>query len=78
MDMRAEVDALQHHCNVLAGQNVELNAELERFVDTDEQIRMTLNRRDRVETLRTRTEQEMRASQYNLDRSSPRRCQRHN
>ena len=38
-DMRAEVDALQHHCNVLAGQNVELNTELERFVNTDEQIR---------------------------------------
>lgn len=51
-DCRAEVDALQHHCNVLAGQNVELNAELERFVSTDEQIRMTLNRRDRVENLR--------------------------
>ena len=31
-DMRAEIDALQHHCNVLAGQNVELNTELERFV----------------------------------------------
>mmetsp|Transcript_29270 Transcript_29270/g.38982 ORF Transcript_29270/g.38982 Transcript_29270/m.38982 type:complete len:97 (+) Transcript_29270:847-1137(+) len=36
VDMRSEVDALQHHCNVLAGQNVELNGELERFVDTDE------------------------------------------
>jgi TolA-binding protein len=35
-DMRSEVDALQHHCNVLAGQNVELNTELERFVNTDE------------------------------------------
>ena len=32
VDMRAEIDALQHHCNVLAGQNVELNTELERFV----------------------------------------------
>ena len=74
-DMRAEVDALQHHCNVLAGQNVELNTELERFVDTDEQIRQTLNRRDRVESLRHRTEQEMRVSYANLERSSPRRRQ---
>ena len=47
-DMRAEVDALQHHCQVLTGQNYELNTELTRFVDTDEQIRQTLNRRDRV------------------------------
>ena len=76
-DMRAEVDALQHHCNVLAGQNVELNSELERFVNTDEQIRQTLNRRDRVETLRTKTEMEMRASYQHLERSSPRRCSRH-
>jgi len=75
--MRSEVDALQHHCIVLAGQNVELNTELERFVNTDEQIRMTLNRRDRVETLRNTTEKEVRASQYHLERSSPRRCSRH-
>ena len=72
-DMRAEVDALQHHCQVLTGQNYELNTELTRFVDTDEQIRQTLNRRDRVETLRYRTDQEMRASYNNLERSSPRR-----
>ena len=73
MDMRAEVEALQHHCNVLSGQNVELNTELTRFVETDEQIRITLNRRDRVEVLRNRTDQEMRVSYANLERSSPRR-----
>ena len=72
-DMRAEIDALQHHCNVLAGQNVELNTELERFVETDEQIRNTLNRRDRVETLRTVGEHKMRESYANLERASPRR-----
>lgn len=73
-DVRGEIDALQHHCNVLAGQNVELNTELERFVQTDEQIRMTLNRRDRVETLRHRTEHEMRQSYKNLERASPRKA----
>jgi len=72
-DVRGEIDALQHHCNVLAGQNVELNTELERFVETDEQIRVTLNRRDRVDTLRHKTEGEMRASYQNLERSSPRK-----
>ena len=76
-DYRAEVEALQHHCNVLAGQNVELNSELERFVNTDEQIRMTLDRRDRVESLRHKTDTEVRASQHHLGRSSPRRCNRH-
>ena len=72
-DYRAEIDALQHHCNVLAGQNVELNGELERFVQTDEQIRNTLNRRDRVETLRHQGDVKMRESYANLERASPRR-----
>ena len=72
-DYRAEIDALQHHCNVLAGQNVELNGELERFVQTDEQIRTTLNRRDRVETLRHQGDVKMRESYANLERASPRR-----
>ena len=70
------MDALQHHCNVLAGQNVELNTELERFVTTDEQIRITLDRRDRVECLRHKTDTEVRASKINLERSSPRRGNR--
>ena len=72
-DLRAEIDALQHHCNVLAGQNVELNTELERFVETDEQIRNTLNRRDRVDHLRYTGETKMRESYANLERASPRR-----
>jgi hypothetical protein len=47
-DLKSELDALNQHCNVLQGQNRDLNVELERFVQTDEQIRTTLNRRDRV------------------------------
>ena len=31
-DAKAEIDALQSHCNVLGGQNKDLNIELERFV----------------------------------------------
>jgi len=72
-DMRAEIDALQRHCNVLQGQNRDLNQELEHFVQTDEQIRATLNRRDRVNDLRMKTETEIRASYADLERSSPRR-----
>jgi len=72
-DLRAEIDALQRHCNVLQGQNRDLNTELEHFVQTDEQIRATLNRRDRVNDLRMKTETEIRASYADLERSSPRR-----
>lgn len=35
-DLKAELDALNSHCNVLQGQNRDLNVELERFVQTDE------------------------------------------
>lgn len=42
-------------------------------MQTDEQIRSTLNRRDRVDHLRSRTEQEMNRSYQQLERSSPRR-----
>ena len=58
---------------MLTGQNRELNIELERFVETDEQIRATLNRRDRVETIRTKGDYELRQSYAQLERSSPRR-----
>lgn len=72
-DLRGEIDALQQHCNVLTHQNKDLNNELERFVETDEQIRQTLNRRDRVETLRHKTDHDLRESYAALDRASPRR-----
>ena len=58
-DLRSEIEALQNHCNVLQSQNRDLNIELERFVQTDEQIRATLNRRDRVNDLRHKTENEL-------------------
>lgn len=59
---------------MLQNQNKDLNCELERFVQTDEQIRSTLNRRDRVETLRATTEHEMHKSYQQLQRTSPRRA----
>lgn len=70
-DLKAEIDAIQSHCNVLGGQNRDLNVELERFVNQDEQIRATLNRRDRVMDLRTKTEIEITRSAHEVERSSP-------
>jgi len=58
-DLKGEIDAVGSHCNVLEGQNKDLNIELERFVQTDEQIRATLNRRDRVMEMRERTANEI-------------------
>ena len=72
-DVKAEIDALSAHIRVLETQNRELNIELEKFVETDEQIRQTLNRRDRVVDLRVKTEHELQRSIRDLERSSPQR-----
>jgi len=45
-------------------QNRDLNKELEKFVETDEQIRSTLNRRDKVQEIRQKTEVELQRSLY--------------
>ena len=72
-DLRAEIEALQQHVNVLEGQNRDLNRELENFVDTDERIRATLNRKDRVMDIKVKTEKELQMSMKELERSSPTR-----
>jgi len=40
-------------------------------VETDEQIRMTLNRRERVGDLRVKVDREVHRSQMDLERASP-------
>ena len=70
-EFKAELDALTHHVNLLDSQNRDLNRELEKFVETDEEIRARLNRRDRVVGLRQRTENELLKSMNDLDRASP-------
>ena len=70
-DTKAEIDALNAHCNVLGGQNKDLNIELERFVQTDEAIRATLNRRDHVMDVRARAHDEIIRSAIEVERNSP-------
>lgn len=69
--LQIEISALQQHINVLEQQNRDLNRELEVFVQTDEQIRVNLNRRDRVETIKKHTEYELQKSYAELERTSP-------
>jgi chromosome segregation ATPase len=71
--LRLEIAALQQHINVLDAQNRDLNKELEVFVQTDEQIRINLNRRDRVENLKKLGDYELQKSYAELERSSPMR-----
>jgi hypothetical protein len=48
-----------------------LNVELERFVQTDEAIRATLNRRDHVMDIRQRGVEEIIRSEHEVRRMSP-------
>lgn len=66
-DLKAEIEALKQHISLLEAQNRDLNRELETFVMTDEQIRMTLNRKERVEGLRVKTENELHRSLRQLE-----------
>lgn len=70
-DTKAEIDALNAHCNVLGGQNKDLNVELERFVQTDEAIRSTLNRRDHVMAVRDAVHNNIIRSEIDVRRNSP-------
>lgn len=72
-DLKTEIAALAQHISLLEVQNRDLNRELEKFVETDEQIRNTLNRRDRVVDIRQKTEYELHRSMADLERSSPQR-----
>ena len=52
---------------MLRTQNKDLNVELDQFVQTDEQIIRTLNRKNRVDTIRQKSDEEMGKSFKKLD-----------
>lgn len=64
-----EIDALNKHCELLREQNRGISIELEDLVACDEIIRQRLDRKNRVNELRERNQDEMRRSAMNLERS---------
>jgi len=54
-----EKDALERHSRILLGQNDDLTKELERFVNTDEQLRVQLDRRTRLMAMQERNTNEL-------------------
>lgn len=74
---QAEVEALNNHIRVLQRQNEELSKELDVFVEANEAIRQRLDRRNRVEGLRSKNEVQLANSLRTLgDMRSPPRGQR--
>lgn len=69
-----ELNALRQHAEVLKSQNVELNSELERFVETDEVVKRDLNRKPRLDYIKDRNYDELSRSAAKVRQSaSPRR-----
>ena len=61
--LSSELDALDKHMVNLNNQNQSCQRELEEFVETDEQIRMNLDRRSKVEQIRQKVDDVIRRSQ---------------
>ena len=56
-EFQNETEALKRHVALLNQQNFELSTELEKFIETDETIRRTLNRKGKVEEIRYKVDE---------------------
>eukprot|EP00826_Nyctotherus_ovalis_P047476 TRINITY_DN5463_c0_g7_i2.p1 TRINITY_DN5463_c0_g7~~TRINITY_DN5463_c0_g7_i2.p1 ORF type:complete len:429 (-),score=114.25 TRINITY_DN5463_c0_g7_i2:103-1389(-) len=69
-----ELIALKHHAELLEAQNMSLNSELERFVDTDAKVRKELNRKPAVSYLQSKNSAQLQQSLMKVREStSPKR-----
>ena len=63
IELQAEVDALDKHMANLNNQNYCLQKELEGFIEADEQVRRGLDRKNQVESIRSKVDDVIRRSQ---------------
>ena len=72
-DLKAELDSLNQHADLLQGQNRELQRELDGFIETDEVVRRNLDRKDKVYSIRSKVDEVIQKSMYDLAQKSPAR-----
>ena len=65
-ELKNEVEALKRHVALLNQQNFELSTELEKFIETDETIRRTLNRKGKVEEIRYKVDEAIMRSMHEV------------
>ena len=53
VDLKSEMEALQKHSILLTQQNKDLQKELDSFVETDDIVRRNLDRKEKVNNIRT-------------------------
>ena len=66
-ELQAEIDALDKHMANLNNQNYCLQKELEDFVDADEAVKRNLDRKYKVDNIRTRVDDVIRRSQVEVE-----------
>lgn len=76
-ELKTEIEALNRHMSLLNQQNFELSTELEKFIETDEVVRRSLNRKGKVEDIRHKVDEAIQKSMIEVQsRKSPERRQR--
>lgn len=75
-DMLDEKEALEKHASVLQSQNNDLQRELDKFVETDEEVRNRLDRKGRVYGLRSQNEHQLQQSYLRVEDARSRSPQR--
>jgi len=67
IELQAEIDALDRHMSSLNNQNYCLQKELEEFVQSDDQVRKNLDRKNKVDHIRQRVDDVIARSQAEVD-----------
>jgi hypothetical protein len=73
LDLKAEYEALQKHSVLLTGQNKDLQRELDSFVETDDIVRRNLDRKEKVNEIRTKVDYAIHQSLGDYRKASPRK-----
>ena len=56
LDLKSQYEALQKHSLLLTQQNRDLQKELDQFVETDDIVRRNLDRKDKVDQIRSKVD----------------------
>lgn len=74
LNLSRELEAMKDHTSVLEKQNMNLNHEIENITTTDELVRRELDRKNRLELLKSKDEEELKKSiaKVSLSKSPPR------
>ena len=62
LDLKQEYEALQKHSVLLTAQNKDLQRELDSFVETDDIVRRNLDRKSKVEEIRSKVDTAIKTS----------------